>query len=128
MADTKFDLEHADKKVVFSFTDCSTKKKYSFYQLSRQQAKTLLDRLSHVEKLTWKQLANMGRKDGLTPEDPNNPNFNLIDNENSSVKKLTEKHYFHLRVERQGLFRVFGYQQGRHFCITHIDPEGKINH
>ena len=47
---------------------------------------------------------------------------------NSSEGKLVEQYYFHFRVEQTDLFRVFGYQRGQFFCVTHIDPDGRINH
>ena len=58
----KFDLQHAESKIVFSICDCSLDKKYSFWNLSREQAEKFIYRLKHVEKLTWKQLASLPRK------------------------------------------------------------------
>ena len=52
----------------------------------------------------------------------------IILQQDKSIEKITEQYYFHLRVEKKGLFRVFGYQKKQFFCITHIDPNGNINH
>lgn len=124
---TKIDLAYAEAYVCFSITDCALKK-YSFWCLDKQQAETLLKRLKHIEKLTWNQFANLSRQDGVTPEKPDTPNFDMIHEENTSPGKMVEQYYFHFRVEKKRLFRVFGYQRKQFFCITHIDPNGKINH
>lgn len=126
---TKFDLQCVETKVRFSICDCSLDKKYSFWKLdNKEQARKLIEKLKHFEKLTWAQFASLPRKNGLTPEKPSSPNFDLIHAQNTSESQLVEQYYFHFRVEQTGLFRVFGYQQGQFFCITHIDPDGKINH
>ena len=79
--------------------------------------------------MTWNQLANSSRKNGLTPEGVGSPNYEMIKAQDSSEQQIAgERYYFHLRIEETGLFRVFGYQQKQFFCITHIDPQGKINH
>lgn len=125
---TKINLEYAEEKVCFSICDCSLDKKYSFWCLSKEQAKKFLEKLKHIEKLTWKQVASLQRKNGLTSERSNSPNFDLIHKQNTYERNLIEQYYFHFRVEQTGLFRVFGYQKQQFFCITHIDPNGKINH
>jgi tRNA U34 2-thiouridine synthase MnmA/TrmU len=125
---TKFDLEYAEAQVRFSICDCSLDKKYSFWCLNKEQAEKFIKRLKHIEKLTWKQLANLPRKNGLTPEKQGSPNFDLVNDQNTSESKFFEQYYFHFRVEQTDLFRVFGYQHRQFFCITHIDPNGKINH
>ena len=125
---TKIDLQSADEKICFSITDCSLDKKYSFWSLNKNQATALLKQLNHIEKLTWKQFSNLSRQNGITPEKPGTPNFNIIDEESTAMENITEKYYFHFRVKKTGLFRVFGYQKKQFFCITHIDPDGRINH
>lgn len=125
----KFDLEYAEYKVVFSICDCTLNKKYSFYNnLTKEKAKKFLDRLQHFEKYTWGQFASLSRKNGITSEKNGSENFNMIHNENTSERMLAEQYYFHFRVEQTGLFRIFGYQKDQFFYITHIDPNGKINH
>jgi len=54
--------------------------------------------------------------------------FDMIHNQNSSEQKLVEQYYSHFRVEQKGLFRIFGYQKGQLFCITHIDQNGTTHH
>lgn len=125
---TKFDLQYAENKVRFSICDCSLDKKYSFWHLNREQARKFLNRLRHIEKLKWKEFANLSRKNGVTPEKIGSPNFDLIHAQSAYEGNLVEQYYFHFRVEQTGLFRVFGYQHEQFFCITHIDPNGKINH
>ncbi|MCK4386607.1 MAG: hypothetical protein KAV41_00785 [Candidatus Pacebacteria bacterium] len=125
---SKFDLKHTESKVCFSICDCSLDKKYSFYGLSREQATKFLKRLQHIEKLTWGQFMSLLRGKGATKEKRNSGNFDLIHNENTSERMLMEQYYFHFRIEQIGLFRIFGYQRDQFFCITHIDPSGKINH
>ena len=125
---TKFDLQYTESKIIFSICDCSLDKKYSFYNLSREEATKFLKRLQHIEKLTWGQFTSLSRKNGVTNEKPDSGNFDLIHGQNSSAKKLVEQYYFHFRIEQTGLFRVFGYQRDQFFCITHIDPCGRINH
>lgn len=78
--------------------------------------------------MDWKQFASLGREDGLTVEDPNSDNFKMIQEKDSSIGKIVEQHYFHFRVEKDGLFRIFGYQRKQFFCITQIDANGAINH
>ena len=125
---SKFDLKYTESKVVFSICDCSLRKNYSFYGLKREQAKKLIERLRHIEKLTWGQFVNLSRKNGVTSEKTGSENFNMIHQESSSERKVVEQYYFHFRIELTGLFRVFGYQRDQFFCITHIDPSGKISH
>ena len=125
---TKFDLQYTESKVIFSICDCSLDKKYSFWCLDRREATNFLKRLQYIEKLTWGQFASLSRKNGITTEKINSGNFTLIHNQNSSARKIVEQYYFHFRVEQTDLFRVFGYQRDQFFCITHIDPDGKINH
>ena len=125
---TKFDLQYTESKVIFSICDCSLDKKYSFWCLNREQATKFLKRLQYIEKLTWGQFASLPRKNGVTTEKQDSENFTLIHNQNSSERKIVEQYYFHFRVEQTDLFRVFGYQRAQFFCITHIDPDGKINH
>lgn len=126
---TKFDLQYAENKVRFSICDCSLDKRVSFWRLdNKEQARKFLEKLKHFEKLTWAQFANLPHKNGLTPERLGTPNFDMIHAQNTCESKLVEQFYFHFRVEQIGLFRVFGYQHKQFFCITHIDPCGKINH
>ena len=122
---TKIDLEYSEEKVHFSICDCSLNKKYSFWSLNREQAKKFIEKLKHIEKMKWKELAACPRETGLTPERHDSGNFKMIDEQNTYAAKLTEQHYFHFRVERTGLFRVFGYQKHQFFYITHIDPRGR---
>jgi hypothetical protein len=128
-APSKIDLRYAESLVVFSICDCSLNKKHSFYGLSREKATELIKRLRYIEKLTWKQLASLSRQDGLTFEDVGSDNFEMIKEQDTSAQQMAgERYYFHFRVEKVGLFRVFGYQKCQLFCITHIDPDGEINH
>lgn len=126
---SKIDLRHAELRVVFSICDCSLNKNHSFYNLGREEAEKLIKKLRHIEKLTWKQLASLPRKNGLTTESSGSKNFEMIKAQDTSEQQMTgERYYFHFRVEETGLFRIFGYQRERLFCITHIDPNGRINH
>ncbi|MCK5413048.1 MAG: hypothetical protein KAI57_01600 [Candidatus Pacebacteria bacterium] len=125
---TKIDTRYAEENVCFSICDCSLDKKYSFWCLNKEQAKKFLDKLKHFEKMTWKQLSALPRNKGLTPEKHASQNFDLIHNQSTYEGNIVEQYYFHFRVEQTGLFRVFGYQKKQFFCITHIDPLGKINH
>ncbi len=125
----KIDLGYAEENVIFRISNCSTDKKYSFWKLSREQAEKFLRCLKHKEKLTWKQLCNLSRDNGLTKEKEDSDSFRMIDELNDSAEKMVgEKYYFHLRVEQNGLFRIFGYQLKQYFYITHIDRDGGIHH
>jgi len=125
---TKFDLRQTESKVVFAICDCSLDKKYSFWNLSREQAEKFIKRLKHIEKLTWGQWISLPRESGLTPEKPGTESFGMIDQQNTCERKLVEQYYFHFRVEQKGLFRVFGYQKDQFFCITHLDFDGRVHH
>ena len=125
---TKIDLQYTESRVIFSICDCSLDKKYSFWCLNREEATKFLKKLQYIEKLTWGQFASLPQKNGITTEKPDSENFTLIHEQNSSARKIVEQYYFHFRVEQTGVFRVFGYQRDHFFCITHIDPDGKINH
>ena len=127
---SKIYLLHAESRVVFSICSCSLDKNYSFYKLSREEATRLIRRLRHIEKMIWRQLAGLSREKGLTPERPGSKGFNMIREQDSSEQGLAnELYYFHFRIEQTGRpFRVFGYQKGQLFCITHIDSKGKIYH
>lgn len=124
---SKIDLRYAEHTLVFTICDCSLDKKYSFYGLTRQQSETFIGRLKHLEKLSWSQIASLDRKNGLTTEKVDGESYDMIDYQNS-CDDILEKFYFHLRIEQTGLFRIFGYQKERFFCITHIDRDGKIHH
>jgi hypothetical protein len=126
---SKIDLRYADFNVVFTICNCSLDKKYSFYYgLDRTSAKVFLDRLRNIEKLDWRKLSALGRKDGLSVEKSDSESFNMIDEQNTMPNKITERYYFHIRIEKDGKFRVFGYQRQHYFCITHIDYDGRIHH
>lgn len=126
---SKIDLRHAESRVVFSICDCSLNKNYSFYGLNRTEAAKFINKLQHIEKMTWRQLASLPREKGITPEKPASESFNMICEQDFSEQGLTnEKYYFHFRIEQVGLFRIFGYQKDQLFCITHIDRKGKIHH
>ena len=127
-APSKIDLRHTESRVVFSISDCSLNKNYSFYGLNREEATKLIKRLQHIEKMTWGQLIGLPRKSGLTLEKSGSDSFDMIHNQNSSEQKLVEQYYFHFRVEQKGLFRIFGYQKGQLFFITHIDQNGTTHH
>lgn len=126
---SKINLQFAEYKVVFSICDCSLDKKYSFYYgLNRESSEKFLKKLKHLEQLTWSQLSALPREDGLTPEKTDAESFQMIHEQNTCPDKLVEQYYFHFRVEKKGLFRVFGYQYKHYFCITHIDYKGRIHH
>jgi hypothetical protein len=125
---SKIDLRYSEKKVIFSICDCSVDKKYSFYQgMDRTQAECFLKRLKHIENLTWSQFSALPRTNGLTVERSGTESFGMIHEQNTSAGKITEQYYYHFRVEQTGTFRVFGYQRGQFFCITHIDVSGRIH-
>lgn len=124
---SKIDLRYTEHTLIFTICDCSLDKKYSFYGLTRQQSETFIARLKHFEKLSWSQIASLDRKNGLTAEKVGGESYDMIDYQNS-CDDILEKFYFHLRIEQTGLFRIFGYQKERFFCITHIDRDGKIHH
>jgi len=125
---SKVDLRYLDDKVIFAISSCCLDKRYSFFTLSKEEAKRLVKRLQHFEKLTWKKLAGLDRKDGLTTEPKSGESFQMIDEQNFSDTKIVEQYYFHLRIERTGKFRIFGYQYEQIFYITHVDPQGKLQH
>jgi hypothetical protein len=124
---SKIDLRYTEERVLFLFCDCSLDKKYSFWDLNREQAKDLINSLKHYEKYTWGQLSALPRKTGLTTENPTSESYGMIDEQNTYMEKLAERYYFHFRVDQTGKFRVFGYQYRQFFCITHIDKDGKIH-
>lgn len=125
---SKIDLRFAEHKIVFSISDCSLDKKYSFWSLNKEEAKDFLRRIKHVEKMTWKQISGLDRKQGLTVENKTSLSFKMINEQNTSERKIVEKYYFHLRICTDDVFRIFGYQKDQFFYITHIDPKGHIHH
>jgi len=126
---SKIDILHAESKVFFYFCDCSLNKKYSFYNLNKEESTKLIKKLKHIEQMTWKQWASLDRKNGLTKEIEGTNSFDMIQAQDSSEQQLAGvRHYFHFRIEQTNLFRIFGYQRGHFFCITHIDPSGDIHH
>jgi len=133
---TKIDIAHADSQVRFSLRSCSVKKKHSTASVDRSALTVLSKRLMHLEdKYTWKQLASEDRNKGLTPETKGSESYNQIHEckENSEgAFGLDENYYFHFRVKDRdsqfGKFRIFGYQKGDLFCITHFDVKGLFHH
>lgn len=88
----------------------------------------MLQRLQHLEELTWKQVSVLSRGKGLTPEKPDSDSHKLILEEDPNGRLTGEKYYFHFRVDQSGQpFRVFGFQSENIFYITHFDPKGKIH-
>ncbi|MCX6719010.1 MAG: hypothetical protein NTZ38_01385 [Candidatus Taylorbacteria bacterium] len=128
MTPSKFDFQYAESTIIFRICDCSLDKKYSFYDISREQAERFIKRLQHIEKLTWKQFMALDREHGVTVEIKGSESFEMIDGQNTSANKLLERYYYHFRVEQKGVFRIFGYQDKQFFHITHIDSAGKIHH
>lgn len=125
---SKIDLQYAESNVVFGVSHCCSDKKHSFWNLNRNESEDLLRRLMYIEQMTWKQLSALSREDGLTTEFPDSKTFLMIDSQNSSETKIMEKYYFHLRVKKKELFRIFGYQYKNIFYITHLDPKGELEH
>jgi len=126
-APSKFDLLYAESNIVFTISDCSPDKGYSFWNLDKEHAKRFLKRLQYIEKHTWKQFMALSREAGATLERFGSESFNMIDARNTSFQ-MVEKYYFHFRVDKVDKFRVFGYQRGQFFSITHIDYQGEIHH
>lgn len=125
---TKIDMEFAEENVIFRISNCSKHKKYCL-SLSPVEARDFINRLKTIEKLTWKQLSDLSRKDGLTSEKLDSESFKMIEEADESLKKIAGEHYyFHLRVQKEDKFRLFGYQDKEFFFITHVDPKGKIQH
>lgn len=127
-APSKIDLRFAEKKVIFLICECSLDKRFSFYSLKRAEAVRFIKRLRYIGQMTWGQFAALDRTNGITSEDPNAESFGMVHAQNTSERKLGEQYYFHFRVEKDGKFRVFGYQKDQFFCITHIDLLGCIHH
>src|SRR3989344_671321 len=99
---SKIDLRYADSKVIFSISDCSTHRRSSFHELSREQAERFLERLKHLEKLTWRELSALDRERGLTVESPGSDSYVMIHEQNSCDRKMLEQYYFHIRIEQRG--------------------------
>jgi hypothetical protein len=125
---SKVDLRNPDKKIIFSICNCSLKKRFSFFNLKRKEAELMINRLKYLERMTWRTISGLTRRDGLTREKVGTKSFKMIEEQDSSEDKIAEQYYFHFRVEKVGKFRIFGYQKQQLFFITHIDPEGKIHH
>jgi hypothetical protein len=123
---TKIDMSHADERVVFYFCNCSLAKKYSFYELGRKNAEDLIVKLKQREKITWRQWSGLPPTNGgLKPEKMGTKSFEMIKEQDSSEQQMAGKrYYFHFDITLK--FRVFGYQENNFFCITHIDPNHKI--
>ncbi len=125
---SKIDLRFAEDKIVFTISECSLDKKYSFWNLTKEEAKEFIGRIKHLEKMTWKQISALDRKHGLTVENSDSESFSMIHSQNNCDRKMVEQYYFHMRIIVDGVFRIFGYQRDQLFCITHIDSRGIIHH
>jgi len=129
---TKVDINFFEKEVRFLISRCSVNKKQSFYyKIDREKAKKMIDCLKHLEKMTWSQFSAIDRKlkGGLTREFIGSDSFKMIEEQDDSEDKIMgEKYYFHFRVDPNTKFRIFGFQKKEFFCITHIDPNGDIQH
>lgn len=125
---TKIDLQYAEDLVVFRVANCSDHKKFGFCSIDRDDGVILMKKLKYLERLTWSQWSALDRRgSGLTCELYNSESFNMIAAEDTSGKQLIERRYFHFRVEQRGDFRIFGYQAGKYFFITHFDPHHEIH-
>lgn len=133
---SKIDLAYADRKVRFSLRGCLHKRRFSILDVEKQALPLLLTRLKHLEdEYTWKMLASAPRENGLTREFSGSESFDLIDEKRSECEGPAmgnDDFFFHLRVKNQdkyyGLFRLFGYQKGDLFCVTHFDVRGELQH
>lgn len=125
--ETKIDLSYADDNLIFRISSCSVDKKYSFFNMDKEGAKTFLTKLRHLEDMRWSQIAGLPREKGLTLEKVGSDSYRLIDECNLSEDRMFKKHYFHVRIDGNK-FRIFGYQDKNTFCITHIDKDGIIHH
>ena len=87
-------------------------------------SKKFFNKLSHIEKLTWKQWIKEGANSGLNFEKEETDMFKEI--QKATEDKIFERLItmpFHFRID-QG-YRVFGIQYDDRFMITHIDPNHK---
>ena len=126
---TKIDLRYKEENVYCLFSSCSTDKKWTLYTLNGDNIKILIERLKHLEKLTWGQLANPSQRGlGLTVEKQNSNTFEMIEQQDRHTVGVEAQHYFHIRVKQRDPMRLLGYQYRQFFCITHIDSGGNLYH
>ncbi len=127
MRTVRYDLKYAKHKIVFSETYCH-RGKYSRKSLDENQKAMLDDRLKHIEGETWETFMSKGEKSGVTPERKGSKSYKKINEYKSKASSLpSDDYFFHFRVGAASVFRVFGFQYRHEFCITHIDPKGKIH-
>lgn len=132
---TKIDIAYAGSKVRFSLRSGSDKK-LCITKLDTDGMKILRERIKRIEEdYTWKRLGALEREKGLTKEKPGSESHELVHEKREECENVLpgeDRYYFHLRVKnhskRYGQFRLFGYQKGDLFCITHFDLLGKIHH
>jgi len=133
---SKIDLGYAERKVRFSLRACFHRKRFCVLDVEKQALPLMLSRLKHLEdEYTWKMLASAPREVGLTKEFVGTDSYNRIEEKRSECEGVgmgAEDYFFHLRVKNQdkhyGLFRLFGYQKGDLFCVTHFDLKGELQH
>lgn len=95
-----------------------------FKRLKKDEQIKVERRLKNFAKKTWREMVQMPREKGLTPENLNSESYKKT--VGRSKLSHTKIYPFHIRVPSiSKKFRIFGYQHKDVFYVTQIDRNHK---
>lgn len=112
-----------DNKVRFSFKFCESSRKFCIKNLiNRDEIKRFYKTLAYFEDMTWQQLQQLRREDGISQEKKDTNTYKIL-------KDMcpTSNRFGHFRVDGMGTpFRVFvGFFKDLSYIIL-IDRNGRV--
>ena len=119
------DIEYLESKFQYAFLKHGEK---DLRKLQDDEQEKLIQHLEGFKKCTWREMVNMDRKKGLTPErrEKSNASFNKTVGRFAAEHNGNSLYPFHMRASSiSSKFRVFGYQYQNTFFITQLDSDHK---
>ena len=117
----KTDFNYLEHKFCYQFNHHG-KKEYE--KLKKDEKNKVKERLKNFAKKTWREMVQMPREKGLTPENLNSESYKKT--VGRSKLSHTKIYPFHIRVPSiSKKFRIFGYQRKDVFYVTQIDRNHK---
>ena len=116
----KTDFNYLEHKFCYQFNQGGEK---GFKRLKKDEQIKVERRLENFAEKTWREMVQMPRENGLTPEKFNSESYNKTVGRANHTEKI---YPFHIRVPSiSKKFRIFGYQHKDVFYVTQIDRNHK---
>ena len=97
----------------------------SIISLGPEQFKNLCERLGYFEDMTIGKIRQLPRENGLTSEKRKSENYKRLD---SIYRDYNFDSYFHFRIRKKELARVFAAAKAGLYYLLEFDLTGKRNH